>query len=318
MSHPTGKLGESPADRTQRDLFAWSLLAGLVLLAALAGPFFAGRVYTRDDLGAFHLPARAFYAEQLARGEPFDWMPQLYSGFYLTGEGQAGTYHPLHRVLYRYLPLRAALGWESLATYPFMLIGTWLFLRRRLKRRDAAMLGSLLFTFCGFNLLHFPHPNAVAVVAHVPWLLWAIDVVLVDSRRRRVSMAMAGIALLTGSQLLLGYPQYVWFSLLTEAAYAVFVFSRRKYVARKGCHGRSTCAGGAGRTDGPWARLVIAKSCGLLLGGVQLLPTLDALALSASVGRRPVCRLGFAASAEPDPTRGPVHVRQPRRRAEHP
>ena len=58
----------SPTDQTGRNLTAWSLLAGLLLLAGLAGPFFAGRIYTADDLGAFHLPLRAFYADQLARG----------------------------------------------------------------------------------------------------------------------------------------------------------------------------------------------------------------------------------------------------------
>ncbi len=256
-------------------MFAWSLLAAVVLLGALAGPFFAGRVYTRDDLGAFHLPTRAFYAEQLARGEPFDWMPHLYCGFYLTGEGQAGTYHPWHWMLYRYLPLPAATGCEWLAAYPAMLAGTWFFLVRLLRRRDAAMLGSLLFTFSGFNLLHFLHPNAIAVVAHVPWLLWAIDVALVDSRRRNRSRARAAVALLTGSQLLLGYPQYVWFSLLAECAYVVFVLVDRRHAAGNDC-GESV-----GRTERPWTGLIVAKGCGLLLGGVQLLPTVDALAHSS-------------------------------------
>jgi len=256
------RLEESPlssADRTQRDLFAWSLLASLMLLGALAGPFFAGRVYTSDDLGAFHLPARAFYAQQLAHGEAFDWMPQLYSGYYLTGEGQAGTYHPLHLVLYRYLPLRAALAWDWLLPYPLMLAGTWFFLRRRLKRSDAAMLGGLLFTFSAFNLLHFLHPNGIAVVAHIPWLLWAIDVALLDSRRRKVASARAAIAVLTGSQLLLGYPQYVWFSLLTEAAFITFLHIDRRWKWS------------------PVAKIVVAKILGLLLGAVQLLPTVDAL-----------------------------------------
>ena len=224
--------GPPDADRTQRELFAWSLLAGLLVLAALAGPFFAGRLYTRDDLGGFHLPVRAFYATQLARGEPFDWMPHLFSGFYLTGEGQAGTYHPLHLALYRCLPFRAALGWEWLAAYPAMLAGTWLFLRRRIGRPDAAMFGSLLFTFCGFNLLHFIHPNAVAVVAHVPWLLWLIDIVLLDSLGWKVALSQAGIALLTGSQLLLGHPQSVWFSLLAEAAWATFLLANREHFTR--------------------------------------------------------------------------------------
>ena len=52
------------------------------------------------------------------------------------------------------------------------------------------MFGALLFTFSSFNLLHFVHPNAVAVVAHIPWLLWAIDVVLTDSQRRKLPWAL--------------------------------------------------------------------------------------------------------------------------------
>ncbi len=269
-----------PADHAQQDLTAWSLLAGLLLLVALAGPFFAGRCCTRDDLGAYHLPVRAFFAQQLARGEPFDWMPQLYSGFYLTGEGQGGTYHPWHLLLYRCLPLQAALAWEWLGTYPFLLLGTWLFLRRLLGRRDAAMLGSLLFTFCSFNVLHFIHPNAVAVIAHIPWLLWAIDIVLCDSSRRKVACAQAAIGLLTGSQLLLGYPQYIWFSLLAESGYAALLLYSRRHSARRGCEARTSCAECVGCARQTWPRVVLAKAAGLLLGGVQLWPTLDALAHS--------------------------------------
>jgi hypothetical protein len=163
-----------------------------------------------------------------------------------------------------------------LIPYPLMMVGMWLLLRRRLGRSDAAMLGGLLFAFCSFNLLHFVHPNAVAVIAHIPWLLWAIDVVLVDSRRSRVAMATALIALLTGSQLLLGYPQYVWFSLLAEISYAVFLATAQKYSARSSCDLHVTCDDCVGCTGHAWPRLVIAKGIGLLLGGVQLLPTVDA------------------------------------------
>ena len=267
MLHQSDQSIDRPEGRSRRDLFPLTLSAALVLLVVLAGPCLVGYVYTHDDLGAFHLPLRSFYAEQLARGEPFDWMPQLYSGFYLTGEGQAGTYHPLHLVLYRFLPLETAWACELLASYPFMLAGTYLFLRRLLGRRDAAMFGSLVFTFSGFNLLHFVHPNAIAVVAHLPWLLWTIDVILIKPDRRRLVAAQAGIALLTGSQLLLGYPQYVWFSLLAEAAYALFVITGRRRV-QKG-HVINSCG-----------RLAIAKVAGVMLGGVQLLPTADALSHS--------------------------------------
>ncbi len=266
-----------PAYHCERNLFACSLLAGLMLFAGLAGPFFAGRIYSRDDLGGFHLPIRAFYARQIAQGEAFDWMPQLFSGFYLTGEGQAGTYHPLHQLLYRLLPLQPAIDCEYLLNYPFMLAGTWLLLRRRIPSRSAAMLGGVFFTFSGFNLLHFIHPNAVAIVAHIPWLLWTIDIVLTDSRRIKVYSALAAMALLTGSQLLLGYPQFVWFSLLTEFAYTAYVLIDRRYVPRAVCRPGLYCRKCIGCHASTWPDLLLAKTVGLFLGGAQLLPTIDAL-----------------------------------------
>jgi hypothetical protein len=281
MSERVIEKTEPPADRAGRNLTTWSVLAGLLLFAALAGPFFAGRIYTADDLGGFYFPIRAFYAHQLAQDQPYDWMPQLFSGFYLTGEGQAGSYHPLHQILYRFLPLRAALGWEYLLPYPLMMLGMWLCLKRRLGRSDAAMFGGLVFGFSCFNLLRFLHPPLIAVIAHIPWLLWAIDIVLVDSRRRRVALATALIALLTGSQLLIGHAQYVWYSLIAEFAYILMLRNAVKYAARAGCDLCVTCQDCVGCATQMWPRVVIAKGIGLLIGAVQLLPSLDAWLHSA-------------------------------------
>ena len=264
------------AERLSRDLAAWSFWAGSLLFAAMAVPFWAGRLYVADDLGAFHLPIRAHYAQQLARGQPFDWMPQLFCGFYLSGEGQLGGYHPLHWLLYRLLPLPTAFAWELLLSYPLMMVGMWLFLRRLLNHSPAAAAGSLWFTFCSFNLAHFVHPNAVAIIAHIPWLLWSIDIVLVDARRRRVTAATAVMALLTGSQLALGYPQYVWFSWLIEAGYAGFVWYTHRFASRRECDQCLTCADCVGCHTATWPRLLLAQVAGVMLGGVQLLPTLDA------------------------------------------
>jgi len=248
-------------EATQARVAKWAALA---LLAWMFLPLVTGRVYVWDDLLNYHLPVRQFYAQCLANGDSFDWMPTLFSGFFLTGSGQGGTYHPLHLLLYRCLPLTTAFNLEILLSYPFMLFGMQLFLRRHLGRSDAAWLGAIVFTFSGFCTLHFLHPNAIAVVAHIPWLLFAQDVLLrpnAGPRRWRVS-AEVGIALLTGSQLLLGYPQYVWFSLLAEA---------------------SLCLGYCGWKCRGLQKLVLIsalKFFGLALGAVQLLPSMAALAES--------------------------------------
>jgi hypothetical protein len=254
-------------------LCAWALLCALLLFGALAGPYYAGLIYTSDDLGAFHIPLRLFYAQCLAAGEAFDWSPQLFCGFYLSGEGQLGAYHPLHWLLYRTLSLRAALGLEFLLSYPLMFAGGWLLLRRLVDNRAAAAFGALVFTFSGFNLLHFVHPNAIAVVAHIPWLLWLLDVRLRTEDRRTRAAADAGIALLTASQILLGYPQYVWFSLLIEAAFVAYSFFLPSPLTTYPPTPSATCWP-------PLFRLSLAKLLGLAIGAVQLLPTLDMLATS--------------------------------------
>jgi hypothetical protein len=256
------------------------MASAAIMLAGLAWPLALGKVFQQDDLAYFHLPVRAFYAHCLANGDDFRWFPNLYCGFDLHGEGQAGMDHPLHRLLYGWLPLETAFQLEIWLNYPALIAGTAFLFARWGLRRDACLLGASVFTFSGFNILHYVHMNAMAVVAHVPWLLLAIDVVLRSDSTRHVGWAKLAVGVLTGSQLLLGYPQYVGFSLLIEVCYAVGL-------------GFSGQIPGVGR----WLGLLEAKGLGLLLGCDQLLPTWDAL--KASVRSQPGADIHASNSLHP-------------------
>ena len=231
------------------------IIGSLGILLFMSIPHLLGRTYFLDDLRAFHLPIRAFYSQCLADGTGFDWMPSLFGGFFVSGEGQLGAYHPFHWVLYRYFSLRNAFHFELLSSYPAMLLGMYFFLRGFISRRDAAWFGAMVFTFSSFNTLHFVHPNAVAAVAHIPWLLTCMRILEKETGWRRLS-AEAGIALLTASQILLGYPQHLWFTLLAEISWGIYLFRGRTSLH---------------------ARLFLLKTIGLLIGMLQLLPTWDVL-----------------------------------------
>lgn len=249
----------------------WAAAASCTLFAALAWPAFEGRIYSGDDLLRFHLPIRSFYSRVLREGGAFDWFPGLLSGFYLTGEGQLGGYHPLHWLLYRFLDLSTAFNLEVWLNYPFLFGGMVLLLRRPGLRGQsstrlplfAALFGAMLFTFSGFSLLHIVHPNAVAVIGHLPWLLWCIDLEIRSRNERQRNLALAAIPLLTASQLLLGYPQYVWIVAFAEAFWlvlALLVLNERR--------------------RGPGVvlfRYGFAKVLGVCLGAIQLLPTWELL-----------------------------------------
>jgi hypothetical protein len=244
-------------------LRAWAIgVAALIILGIMAWPLFTGRVYASDDLGWFHFPLRAFYARCLAAGDDPSWCPNLYCGFYLQGEGQVGLCHPAHLLLYRLLPLAMAFDLELLIGYPLAFLGLYLVLCSHRLRSDAAMLGALVFTFAGYQLLHYRHVNSVAILAHLPWSLLAIRHALHDPPKRAAGWRLT-LGLLTSSQLLIGHPQTVWTCAIAEVGYTI------------GLTWTSRC----GPARVLW--LAIAMGLGVLGGAIQWIPTLQAVRESA-------------------------------------
>jgi hypothetical protein len=193
------------------------------------------------------------------------WTPSIFSGLYLHGEGQAGLLHPFHLFLYGLLPLSIAFNLELLASYVAAFVGMTWFLRRLRLTWAATLFGAMLFAFSGFTLLHHHHLNMVAIVAHLPWLLAASDVLFSDASGRRRTLAWAACVGLLGSELLLGFPQAVWWNLLAFGAYAAFrVVETRRWR--------------------PLAACAAAVGVGILVGGIQLVPTADQAAHSQRVG----------------------------------
>ncbi len=249
-----------PAEPAQgeRRLSALAWVAIGATLCAVFWPLAAGRLFLYGDLGNFVLPIRLFYADQLALGESPLWMPHLFCGFHLHGEGQLGIYHPFRRLAYSLLPVDAAFAHECVLPLPLALLGFTLFLRRLGLPSSAALFGGVCFGFSPYLTLRLAHLGTLAILAHVGWLLAAIDAVMRGRPGGRRDAAWIALALLTASQLLLGYPPAVVLSVLVEVGYAAVLLFR-----------------GAGLA--PLCAVLAAKLVGLLLGAPQWLPTWEDL-----------------------------------------
>jgi hypothetical protein len=253
-------LETAPRETSSEKLyFALGLAASLAILAVIAWPMTAGKLYTLDDLGNMHIPFRFFFARCLADGSNPSWFPDLFCGVYLQGDGQVGMYHPLHRFLYTFLPFEQAFNFELFITYPMMLLGTYLFLRRWAVTRGAAVFGAMLFTFSGFNLLHFMHMHCIAIIAQMPWLLVAVDMSIRGSAQERLFGNFL-VTLLTASQILLGHMQFVWFSSLAEFSYVLFLVRSWRLATV--------------------LSLALAKVLGLVVASVQLIPSAESFLAS--------------------------------------
>lgn len=229
----------------------------MALLSHLTLPLFRGEVLLADDLARQNLPYRYLYWKAIQTGSVPLWSPELYGGFYLHGDGQAGLLHPGRWLLYRWLPLSTAFQLELLLSYPLALIGSYLLFRRWECSRSAALCGGAAFSFAGPNLLRVVQPHALQIVAHLPWLILVIDSILSDPAPRSRRSLVAALALLTASQLLLGYPQFVLLSGVIEATYVLARLPRTRARALLG--------------------VVAAKLLGIGMGAAQLVPTWQAL-----------------------------------------
>jgi hypothetical protein len=242
----------------ERALLALAIACAALLVLLFALPMLLGRIYIDSDLRDFYVPVRFFYQNALRAGSEFLWFPYEFGGFYLHGEGQAGLYHPLNLISYRWLPLALAFDLELLRSYVLSLLGSYLLLRRHELPAAAALFGATLYAFSPFHLLHYMHPNLIAATAHLPWLLLALDVMARGTRPLARALAAPAFALLSASQLLVGHPQAVWMSWVGEGLYALWLW--------RGGAGLGVCARAAG-----------AKALGALCAAIQLLPTWDSL-----------------------------------------
>ena len=142
-------------------------ICSAALFVPLLIPLATDRVFTLDDLGAYHIPMRYLYSEALHHGDSILWTSAVYRGFYLFGESQLGMAHPWHLLLYRFFPLTIAFNVEMIGSYVAMFAGMVALLKRVGLSKPSCWFGAMTFTFGGYNLFHLVHPNLIATVAHI-------------------------------------------------------------------------------------------------------------------------------------------------------
>lgn len=237
-------------------------LAGLVVglfwpAATVRGVFFVGDIYR---LG---YPARYEYALALRQGRVPLWTPHSLAGYPVLAEGQTGAYYPLNLLLYRLLPLPAALNYSVLLALWMAGAGMFLYVRSLGLRRGPAFLAACTFMLGGFLPGHLNHLNMLAAASLLPLLLWAAERATSQGRWR----GWALVGGLFGLQGLAGHPQISLLSGLLVVGYA----------------GVGPLAGGPGglrRRAGQVAWSVAALTFGAALAGVQWLPTYELTRLS--------------------------------------
>jgi hypothetical protein len=196
---------------SQRMMFPWSY--GQAPESVLSERSF------RWDPTLNYYPRRYLAHENLMSGNLPLWNPHSAGGMPLLADFQSAVYYPPNLVLNLGDPLRA-MGWAVFLHVVLAGLGTFAFLRYRGMSAAASVFGALAFMFNGFIVTRVGHPTMIQAAAWLPWLLLAVDGIVLSGRR----WWFVGLAAAVALSVLSGFPQITVHCFAAALLYLLYRF----------------------------------------------------------------------------------------------
>jgi Bacterial membrane protein YfhO len=235
----------------------------MALLALLScGVFWrslSGRlVVVGYDLSLYAYPYRVAVAEALRQGRLPFWNPHVYLGVPLLANIPSAVFYPGNLLFV--LTTRPQILTVDMILHVF-LSGAFLYaLGRRALRATpaAALLGATAFCLSGFSIQHSEQLNIGNSLPWVPVVILGLDQAYRLRSPRWAALMGAGLCV----QIFAGHPQIVYYTGLVAAAWLVGLLLGDLRTDLAGCLRGLAVVG-------------LGAAAGLLLAGVQFLPTLE-------------------------------------------
>ncbi len=215
-----GALGSARRSSLLKDGGAVLLLA-LVTLVAFWDTVAHGRVAYENDTRIFYYPLFVRLGEAIKAGQLPLWSSQLFGGYPIFADGEAGSLYPPHLLSLLLLPLDTAFLLLRPLRFFQAALFTYLFCRCIGLGRFGAVVGALCFAFGGFAFAQMHHTNISTAAVWLPLALAFGELAVRYTGRQRWAFAiLAGVAF--GMQGLIIHVQVVLMSALAFAAYVGF------------------------------------------------------------------------------------------------
>jgi hypothetical protein len=209
-------------------------LGSVLLLFVLTIFFFAGVLFSDKyaipwDMIDFYYPSQFYSIESIKNGSLPFWNPHILSGFPSLADPENAVFYPLNIFLYVF-SLGSPLSLKTLETFlalHYFLTGLfmWIFLRSLPLKRFAALSGAIIYMFSGYLAAHAQHLGPIMASTWIPLILYFSRKSILEKNNRHV--IKAGLCL--GIQILAGYPQTTFSTLLTLLLYFGWHSIKRAY-----------------------------------------------------------------------------------------
>lgn len=210
------------------------------------------------DYGSFQLPIREFAREEFLAGRFPLWIPYIGCGTPLHAGQQASLCHPILTPLVLLLGANHGIKVSLFVSLALAFAGAYRLARALSISRCGASLTALVVTWSAFPVLHLMegHVTIILEYAMVPWFFAALDRLL----RSPSPPSAACLALAVGLMSLCGQPQILYYTLLFGF---LWITGSLLFGVASEARPRSIVWG------------IAALVCGVMIGAVQLLPSLE-------------------------------------------
>ena len=229
-----------------------------------------------DTIAFFH-PLRQYLALAWHQGRWLPlWTSSVFMGVpFLANIQNAALYPP--SLIYALMPVAPAMAWAMVLHTGIAGAGMYSYARRALRLHGAgSAVAAVIYMLGPYMTAHLTHLDANNTLAWTPWLMLAVDRMIVKPTRR---LAVC-IAVLVALAFLAGHTQQFYFSLLLA------IIAGGTALLRLGHPTVRTVALRAGT-------VIAALAVGIALTGVQLVPTMELASFSIRGGGLDLASAGF-------------------------
>lgn len=178
--------------------------------------------FGRSDAWHFSFATKYFLAESLKRNELPLWSAALGGGFPLLAEGQIGALFLPNLILFKFLDPVTAYNLSLILAILLIGWGTYAWLRLLNLDKIPACFGGLTLAFSGPVVTQLTHITLLEGFSLLPWVL--IGTALLVKNRSFLAVVVA--AVLISQQLLAGFPQASFITLILAGSYFLWLISR--------------------------------------------------------------------------------------------
>lgn len=248
--------------KTLKTILPVVVLFGLVLIFLNKGAVGKGVFFAADEIASdlvhFSYPYREYWADDfLKQGKIPLWNPYIAGGLPVLAEAQTGVFYPVSVLLFSFLSASVAFNWLIISCYLLVAFGTYFYCRGIGQSKQAAFFSALVFTFSGYMVARLRHVPIITAVAFMPLSFLAIEKII----KENVLWAF-GLAFFVAFSFFAGHLTTSYVILLA----LIFYFLIRLYQKFKD---------GGNEAIKPILFFGGAIAAGLILSGVQLLPSIE-------------------------------------------